>query len=443
VSTSSSAIFTGSSAYSQDFQNLITRAVSIASLPITQLQNDQTALTNQSQELTTLGSRFTAVQSAIEGIGQAIGSSFDTEISDPSVVTATTGDGAVEGTYSILVSDAGAYSTMMTGAWNAATGAAQTYHLSIAGHEYNVTPADNSAASVASAINAGYGDKVHATVVNVGASSTPDYRVSIQSVDLTSDFIDLSDGSGTSLEAQQNAGRPARYEINQSGITVSSASRTVQIADGVTLSLLTSSPDPVDVTVTRSVSALSDAITTFVTAYNATVDELTAQRGQNGGALQGQAIVTQLTQSLSGVATYSSGGAVSGLADLGLDLGRDGKFTFNSFALMGMDLTNSAGITSFFGSADGGGFLKAATDALNSVDDSTTGLIATTQSDLQSEITNLGNTISDKQTRVDDLQTQLTSQMSAADAAIATMEQQYSYLNSMFQAMQTASQQYR
>ena len=59
------AAFTGTSAYSADFANVIARAVAIASLPITQLTNSQTTLTSQSTELTTLDTKFTALQRAV------------------------------------------------------------------------------------------------------------------------------------------------------------------------------------------------------------------------------------------------------------------------------------------------------------------------------------------------------------------------------------------
>ena len=51
--------------------------------------------------------------------------------------------------------------------------------------------------------------------------------------------------------------------------------------------------------------------------------------------------------------------------------------------------------------------------------------------------------ISDKQAQVDALNERLLTQMSAADAAIAAMEQQYSYLYSMFSAMDTANKSYQ
>jgi hypothetical protein len=46
--TNTTGIFTGTSAYSNDFQNMISRAVAIASMPINLLTSQQTALTNQS-----------------------------------------------------------------------------------------------------------------------------------------------------------------------------------------------------------------------------------------------------------------------------------------------------------------------------------------------------------------------------------------------------------
>ena len=73
----------------------------------------------------------------------------------------------------------------------------------------------------------------------------------------------------------------------------------------------------------------------------------------------------------------------------------------------------------------------------------TPGLLKTTEAALQSQITNIGNTITRQaDTPSSQLQTNLTNQMAQADAAIATMQQQYSYMNSMFAAQQTADQMY-
>jgi len=301
MSSSTNAIFTGSSTYSTDFQNLITRAVSIASLPITQLTNEKTTLSDQSNEIATLGGKFSALQSALQGIDQTLSASYVANSSDTSVVTASVSAGAVESNYSIQVSDMGAYSTMMTGTWTASGGTGDPYQLWIGTTEYCVNAADNSAASVASAINSNYGNLVHAAVVNVGSASQPDYRISLQSATLTSAQLDLRDGT-TSVAAMQTAGRPAQYEIDGSGNTVSSDTRTVNIATGVTLTIVGQSDTAANVSVTQSTAGLGSALANFATAYNAAVSELGAQHGQSAGPLQGDSIVSQLSSVLSGIA---------------------------------------------------------------------------------------------------------------------------------------------
>ena len=458
MGTTSSAIFTGSSQFSQDFANSITRAVNLASQPITQMQGDVKTLQSQYDALngTTsasgIGTQFAALQSAVQGISQAMnGSSFQTEVSNPSVVNATVGDGAMEGSYSIDVQNVGIYATSLSAAnWvnlPNPSGQRHTYQLSIdtgSGPSIiNITPSDNSAASVAQAVNLAAGDKVQATVVNI---SPTDSRISLKSNILGPAALDILDG-GTSLQQQGPAGQLASYSVDGNA-AVSSPSRAVTLAPGLTVNMLPTSSGtdagPVNITVTRSTSALSSALSIFASAYNTAVDSLDAQRGQTQGPLGGQSIVSDLSQTLSGMATFTSSGSnISGLKALGLDLGADGHLTFDSFSMMSTDITNSAGVTAFLGSATGGGFLKFATDAMTSVEDPATGLIHTAETSLQNQIDSTNGRISDKQDQVNQLQQNLQDQMAAADAAISSMEQQYSYLSNMFQAMQTADAQYK
>ncbi|MGA3020204.1 MAG: flagellar filament capping protein FliD [Bryobacteraceae bacterium] len=440
-------IFTGTSAYSQDFQNVINRAVAIASMPITLLTDQQTALTNQSNELSTVDSKFTALQTAIQGISDAMsGSSYQTTISDPTAVSASVSDGVQEGVYAINVLNPGSYATSLsTNTWDATadpSGNPSTYSLVVGTQSYSFTPSDNSAATVVSTINSQFGNMVNATAVNVGSTASPEYEISLQSTSLGPNTLDIQDSSGNSLQTQQQPGEEAEYQVDNSGANVYSTSSTVNIAAGLSVDMLATSNGPVDITVTRSTSALDSALSTFASAYNAAATELDNQRGQTGGPLQGNSIVNSLSQALASISTYSSSDSIGNLHNLGLDLGANGQFTYTETTLMSTDFGNSSGVDTFLGSATGGGFLEAATNTMTSLEDPTTGLIKTTEADLTSQISALGTTISTKQTQVSNLQTQLQNQMAQADAAISTMEQQYSYLNSMFAAMQTADQMY-
>jgi flagellar capping protein FliD len=252
--------------------------------------------------------------------------------------------------------------------------------------------------------------------------------------------VDLQ-SNGTSLQSQQTQGALASYEVNGSGLTVTSTSRTATISPGLTVNLLAQTASPVNVTVTRSSTALANALSGFATAYNSAVDEVDAQRGQDAGPLQGQNIVFSLSQALGTIGTYTGNGSFGGLTSLGLTLGTDGHFTFNESILLGADLTNSSSVDSFLGSIESdGGFLGSLNDTLNGLEDPTTGAIKTTETAYETESTQIQSQITSGQAKVALLQTNLTNQMSTADALIASMQSQYNYLTSVFQAEQTASQ---
>jgi flagellar hook-associated protein 2 len=662
-SSGSSNYFTGSSAYSSDLENVISRAVELASMPIQLLSNQQTALSSQSSELTTLGNLFGNLQTAVAGVDSAMnGASFQASYSNDNVVNATLSTGATPGVYSINVSQMGVNATSLSSStWNSAPatgGGASPYTLVVGGNEYSFTPASNSAQDVAAAINsqfsslvqatavnvgtssspdyrislrsntygpmnldlvqmpqspswtslqqaaspasystslststwnasslngdtlslviggnsqnitisndddsaqgvaadinAQFGTQVQATVVNQGTSSSPDYRISLQSATPSAEPLDIQytpsgGGSATSLQTQgagisystslsqntwtgaadpagtrtmyqlvvgsttlqfappdntaagvasyinskygtqvqatvvnqgttqnpeyqislrsatpgtstnldiqtveaasfqspQTTGQVSQYSID-GGPTVSSASESVNVSNGITLNL--QGEGSTDVTVSSSVSALSSALSSFASAYNAVVTELDNQRGQSGGPLQGDPIVSELEQTLNSIGTYLStgSGSANSLASLGLtfDSSNNGNLDYDPTVLESLDASDPTNVATFLGSASGGGFLGSATNALNGLTTPVTGLLATDESSLQSEITDIGNQITTKQNQVNQLQSTLTTQMATADSSLAAMEQQYSELSQMYSAQNTANLQY-
>ncbi|MCU1232532.1 MAG: flagellar hook-associated 2 domain protein [Candidatus Solibacter sp.] len=441
---STGSIFTGSSQFSTDFQNVVSRAVQIASLPMAQMSSNKAELSNQSNALSGLDSVFKALQSSIKAIDSSLGKgSLQASVSDSTKATAVLGTGALEGIYSVKIVDPGTFATSTTVAEDY-TGT-HAFKLSLNGVAYGLTVADNTAAGVASAINTQYGDQVQATVVNVGSGTTPDYRISLRASKLGNVDPQVLDGT-TSLSdnASKITGVPASYVVNQSNVTSTSDSRSLSIADGVTVNLLPGATGTVDITVAPASSTMTTALSNFASAYNAAVDAIGAQSGQSGGALAGDPILGQLTATLRQLGTYSDpSSSVSALATLGFDLGADGHMTFNQFAFAALNSSSATGVASFLGSATGTGFLRSATDALNTAEQTDSGILPTAQASRQSGIANLTTQIASQQDRVDTIQTQLQQQMSAADSLIASMEQKYSYIANMFSAMNTANQQYK
>jgi flagellar hook-associated protein 2 len=184
-------------------------------------------------------------------------------------------------------------------------------------------------------------------------------------------------------------------------------------------------------------------MSTFTTAYNQAVKDVDAQRGQAAGPLEATPILNELQQTLAAISTYASPGSqVSGLNDLGLQLNDDGSITYTEGTLLSADIQNSSAVTSFLGSATGGGFLETATNALTELEDPTTGLLKNAETDTQTQITNIGNQITAAQAQVTQLQTNLTNQMADADTLISNTQQQYSEISGMFSAMQTEDEMY-
>src|SRR5262249_29552693 len=158
-----------------------------------------------------------------------------------------------------------------------------------------IQPANNSLLSLAQAINAA-GAGVNATIFNVGSSNAPDYRLALESTALGDIPLQLNDGSQDLLSTVAT-GSPVKYQIDgQPSTPISSSTRTINVAPGLTANLLQAG----DTTITlgQSASAVTSAISSFVSAYNGVVDELTLNHGANGGALSGQSLVLTLQSSL-------------------------------------------------------------------------------------------------------------------------------------------------
>jgi len=279
---------------------------------------------------------------------------------------------------------------------------------------------------------------VEATVVNVGSDSSPDYRLALQSDQLGDVNIGLTDASNDNLLGTPSTGEPTSYSID--GQTVTSDSDTVTLAQGLTVNLTGSSADGENVTITVAPdsSSVGSALQTFVNAYNSAMTDLNKNIGQNGGALAGESIVYELADSLQSLANYTSGnGAIASMAALGLTFNdTSGTLSFDQSTFDSATSGQTAALQQFLGSATGGGFLETATNTMTGVVDPTTGILTNDINSVQSSITDTNSQITDEENSVSQLQTNLTNQMSAADAMIYSMQQQATYFQQMFAAEQ-------
>jgi flagellar hook-associated protein 2 len=441
--------FDGLSNYSQDLNNTISREVQIASLPIQLLQNNLNGLTSQSSELQNLNSDFSSVQSAISTLAAAASNVLSASVSAPSVAGVSIASNATVGTYSLEVDNLGSYSNAMSvGTLPAVTdpssqniSTSNSFTLTLNGTTMlpPIQPAGNNLDALAQAIN-NAAQGVQATVVNVGSNSSPSYKLSLQSADFGNVSMQLNDGSSDLLASTGSPGQPVQYVVN--GQPVTGDSRAITLAPGLTVNLTgTNVGSPTTVSVAPDTSGISSALQNFVSTYNTAMAELGTNRGQNTGALGGQSIVYDLANALQGVANYAGGGSqISSLAAVGVSFDdTTGQLSFDPTTFNSITSGQTNALATFLGSATGGGFLESATNALTSVEDPTTGILSADISTTQKSITNTNLQITNQQNQVNLLQASLTTQMSAADAMIYSLQQQNTYFQQMFTA-QTAAE---
>ena len=269
--------------------------------------------------------------------------------------------------------------------------------------------------------------------MNLGSPTAPDYRLVVQSTSLGNNAIQLNDGTNNLLNVLAT-GTSGSYTIDgqpPAGITTNSSNVTIASGLNVTLGGQTGTTT---VTVSASLSSVSNALSTLVTAFNSAVTELQKNHGQNGGALTGDSTVLSMDQVLSQIGTYTgSGGSITNLTQLGVEFTDQGTLTFDPSVIAGLSPSQITDAVSFLGSPTTGGFLQYATNSLNGITDPIAGVIATESQSLQNQVNTDQTQINNDQAQITQLQANLQAQMAQADALIATLQQQNTFLQGLFQ----------
>lgn len=448
--SNSSSIFTGSSNFSTDFQQVITRAVAIASLPIQQLQTEVTALQSESSSLTALQTKVAGLQSSLTSLESALGTgSFTSSLSNSDVASVGLTGTPMAGTLSVEVTAIGSFSSAMS---NDGPGAitdiakstlsdAVSYTLRIGEQFFTIVPSAQTLSSLSDAINNQLGAGVQANIVNIGPAASPDFRLSLTGTSYGDFPIQLTadDGAreGETLLTAGDTGAPVRYRVNGKPATeITSESRIISPAPGVSVTLL--EEGTTTVTVSRTAAAVSSALANLASSYNGILAELDKNHGEAAGALRGQSILNTVSDALHRISGYSTEGSITSLTQLGLGFDKDGKMSFDSTTFAAAGQNRFAALSEFLGSSRTSGFLKSATDTVNLLNAAETGLFPQRIDMVQGQISRTHTSIESRQDRVDALELRLQAQMAAADAAIAALEQQYSYFSNMITAMQDA-----
>lgn len=369
-----------------DINSLVSQLVSAERDPaVSRLDSRETNLKAQISGLGSLKSALSTFQSALAELKKTDSfQSTKATVTDDTLFTATSDNGAQAGSYNIKVEQ-------LAQAQRLATPAAETFAstsavvgsgtLTFQFGTYNdsdnsfavnpnksvqtvtIDPANNTLAGVCDAINkADIG--VTANIVNDGNG----YRLVVGSKDsgaanalkITASDASLSllsfDPTNSTDRTTKQTVAAADAKIVVDGLAVTSASNTVkEVVPGVTLNLKATG-SATTLTVEQDTSEITKAVESFVKGYNnlmGTIKSLTAS-GLNGGkqgALANDSSVRSVAgrlRSMLGSAVAGLSGSVRSLADLGISTQRDGTLNLDSTKLEKAVSTNVNDVAALF-----------------------------------------------------------------------------------------------
>ena len=367
-----------------DVSSIVTSLMAIEQKPLTAVTKQKTDFQSQISAYGTLKSALSTFQTAVSALSSA--SKFNAQTvtsSNSSVFTATAngtaslGDNAIKvsqlaksqkltfaGTANVADTVGTGTLTISFGTYNPSTAVApltpNSFTPNAAKTDVSITidSSNNTLSGVRDAINAS-NSSVSATIVNDGTINhlviTSKDTGEVNTLKITTTDSDGNDtdnaglsqlaydptataGSGKNM-SQMQAAKNALLNID--GIDVVKASNTITDAiGGVTLNLLATSTDNVNLSVASNKDAIKTSVTAFVDAYNKLDTSLRSltkydPAGKSSGALLGDATTRSVITQIKSVMTnaVNSGGAFTSLSQIGVSFQATGQLALDSTKL--------------------------------------------------------------------------------------------------------------
>lgn len=405
------------------------------------LKAQDTAFTTIGSDLATLTTSLQALTDFSGVVAEKQGSSSNTNVLTLTGASQT----AVAGSHTVVVNTlaqtSSNYSDTIANAADVLSGSLTIQVGSGAASTITVGSSSSTLASLVTAINsAGIG--VTATVISDASGA----RLSLVSgtggaagqLTISSALSDATTGINLGFSTGQTG---LNGSLTVDGIQLSTASNTVSNAiPGVTFQLLAADPgSPIQVQVTNANSVVETAVSSFVSAYNAVVKDITTQEGKdssgNAEPLFGNSsllmIQSQLTSALLGGA---ASGSVRSITQLGISLNNDGTLTLDSNAL-------DTALNSHYG--DVAGFLQNANSFGANFASTLNGLgtqapfgnvyLSLQQNAAEEKV--LNDSITSEDARIAKDKTSLTAELNAANQILQSIPGQLNEINQIYSAI--------
>jgi flagellar hook-associated protein 2 len=419
--------FTGVSTYSADLQTVLSRAVSIASIPLNALQNEATDNLQRKTMLGSFNSALSDLESSLRSLGTvASQKALSASSSNSSTVSVTYAGASAATSYTIseITSVAkSASETTLSGYANstsAAVSSTGTLKLVIGSTEKEIVlgAGKNNLVGVRDAINA-LGLGVTATILTTGSGANPNY------LSLTADT------SGAKTLALHDD--PAGANTN----LLTAANQGNDVISGLVFHIKekTDPAETVSLTLSTDRSRLSRSLGDFAEKYNAVVEQVNGQVGPSAGLLSGDFIIREAQNILRKLSSYE-GNSIGGLANLGLEFSSDGKLELNSEAFNALSETQISEGFGFLGSSTTG--FAALSKDLAQLSDPLTGLVKRQLEGYDRTDLRLQEEIAKLEERISFTQASVAERLQVADALLAQLESQQNILDASLKSVSLA-----
>lgn len=238
------------------------------------------------------------------------------------------------------------------------------------------------------------------------------------------------------LISSSNQGSNASFQLN--GIQETRSTNTVNdIIPGVSFTLeKTNTTSSVTLSLQQDSSQLGNALQTFVSDYNALVDQVAQQVGTSGGPLTGDLLIYTINSDMHQLASYWTPGnsSIRSLSDLGVTFeDNSGHLTYNASAVNSLSSSQLSDAMKFLGSSSSG-FAQLASN-FTQLSDPTLGLIRVQEDGYDQDNTQLTSQITTLTDRVNSVQATMTAQMQQADALVAQLQSQQNTVSASIQSL--------
>jgi flagellar hook-associated protein 2 len=389
-----------------------------------------------------LGSAATTLGDAVANLGTlAASQALSASSSDASKITVQNTGSTSPTTYTVSdltqIATAASETSLSGYADSNATAVSSTgkMQLTVGSTPYPFTLTTNSLVGLRDQIN-GLNAGVTATILTTGSLNY--LSVSSNSTGHTTlSLVDDPGGAGhanTQRLTNTNQGTDALFKLN--GVPVDHKTNSINdVVPGLSFNLVqpTGLGNSVTLTLVTDPSQLSSAISSFVSAYNALVDNVKQQVGSSAGLLSGDFAVNTVQADLRAVSSYSANGTVKSLADMGVTFDQTGHMSFSSSTFNSLSTSQIQGALAYFGSSTTGFGLLA--QKFTSLTDPISGAIKLEEDGFDRQDTHLQSQITTLTLRINTMQTNLSAQLEKADTLLAGLESQQSMLTASVQSL--------